>query len=192
MQLKPNVLKRENHGKFLISDMTKWPRSWIIKGVIFLIFEFSMKIIVEILSPELLLIDMSPYFTIGATHYRNPNSCLGVLREFSSAWKFIVTLIASLILLSAALYAHFVEVGPYYRRAMAFLVVGAVGNMADRLTVGAVIDYVDVSVGPEGSWMYLAWNFSDVAINIGAAFVVWSMIKKEHPFDDPPETPKTS
>jgi len=172
--------------------MTSWPRSWIVAGSTFLAFEFSMKLLAEVLSPQTSLIDLSPYLTIGATHYRNPHSCLGVLRGFSSEIKFLITLTASLVLLTGAAYAHFAEVGPHYKRAVAFLVVGALGNLADRLTLGAVVDYVDISLGPDGSWLYLAWNFSDIAINIGAGLLVWSVWKKEHPFDEEDSKAKTS
>jgi len=170
--------------------MPKWPRSWVIAGATFLLFEFTMKVLAEVYSPQFLLAEVQPYFAIGVTHYRNPHSCLGVLRSFSQPWKFLVTLSASLILLVAALYAHFVKCGPHYQKAIAFLVVGAVGNLADRLTIGAVVDYVDISLGPYGSWLYLAWNFSDLAINFGASYLVVSVLKKEHPFDE--DKPKNS
>ncbi len=151
----------------------------------FLVVEITLKVLAELYTPDFLLVDWSPYLRIAATHYRNANSCLGVLRGFPTLAKFLVTLLASVVLFGFAAYCHFVEVGPNVKRAVMFLLFGGVGNLLDRVALGVVVDYVDITVGRGGHWLYLAWNFSDIAINCGVFFLLLASWKKEVPFNDP-------
>jgi signal peptidase II len=52
---------------------------------------------------------------------------------------------------------------------IAFIVGGAIGNLIDRLRLGAVTDFVHVY---SGSWSFPAFNVADAAISIGAACVI--------------------
>jgi len=46
---------------------------------------------------------------------------------------------------------------------------GAVGNVIDRIRVGAVADFIDVHVG---AWHWPAFNVADSAITVGVALIV--------------------
>ncbi|MEI6984562.1 MAG: signal peptidase II [Rhodospirillaceae bacterium] len=46
---------------------------------------------------------------------------------------------------------------------------GAVGNVIDRLMVGAVADFIDVHVG---TWHWPAFNVADSAITIGVTLII--------------------
>jgi signal peptidase II len=59
---------------------------------------------------------------------------------------------------------------------------GAVGNLIDRIRYGAVVDFLDFYIG---NLHWPAFNVADCAISIGAALMIWEMIKarnKENPF----------
>jgi len=46
---------------------------------------------------------------------------------------------------------------------------GAVGNVVDRVRVGAVADFIDVHVG---LWHWPAFNVADSAITVGVTLIV--------------------
>jgi signal peptidase II len=161
----------------------KWENSVILTVLSFWLVEFWLKFLAEIYSPDFPIIDFNPYIKIAATHYRNPNSCLGILKGFSGTIKFLVTAVAAVCLFGFTAYCHFRPVGVNVKRAVAFLVAGAVGNLVDRMTLGVVVDYVNVQLGESGEYLYLAWNLSDLAINFGILFLFYADFKRECPFD---------
>ena len=57
---------------------------------------------------------------------------------------------------------------------------GALGNLYDRVLVGAVVDFVDVYYG---TWHWPAFNFADSAICVGAIMLVIGTLRG----DDRPE-----
>ena len=62
--------------------------------------------------------------------------------------------------------------GVLARPALALLAGGAIGNLVDRLRVGAVIDYVDLSVWP-------VFNLADVAVTLGAGLLVLTLLRPD-------------
>lgn len=55
--------------------------------------------------------------------------------------------------------------------AIGFVLGGAVGNLIDRVRLGAVTDFIDVS----RLWFPWVFNIADSAINVGAALLVWDL-----------------
>ena len=56
--------------------------------------------------------------------------------------------------------------------ALALLAGGALGNLLDRLRLGAVIDYIDLAVWP-------VFNLADVAVTLGAGLLVLILLRPE-------------
>lgn len=52
---------------------------------------------------------------------------------------------------------------------LALLLAGIAGNVADRLRLGFVIDFIDVQFG---SWHYPTFNIADAAICVGAGLLI--------------------
>ena len=171
--------------KEIVEDSTaKWPQLWAYLASLFLTAEIILKVSAEALRPSFPIISYPPYFALGATHYRNPNSCLGVLRGFSPLLKIVITGLATSMLCAVAAYLYFVKTSVNVRRALVCLLAGSLGNLVDRVTLGVVVDYVDIQIGRDGEILYLAWNFSDILINIGILLMGWSALLKEPPFHD--------
>ncbi len=57
--------------------------------------------------------------------------------------------------------------------ALALLLAGIAGNVADRLRLGFVVDFIDVQFG---SWHYPTFNVADIAIVTGAGLMILDMI----------------
>ncbi|EAB6717917.1 hypothetical protein BZU93_26605 [Salmonella enterica subsp. enterica] len=55
--------------------------------------------------------------------------------------------------------------------AIGLIVGGAVGNIFDRMRQGAVTDFIDLHLG---SWHWPTFNGADIAIVVGAAWVVFT------------------
>ncbi|MEO8572558.1 MAG: signal peptidase II [Pyrinomonadaceae bacterium] len=55
---------------------------------------------------------------------------------------------------------------------LALLLAGIAGNVADRLRLGYVIDFIDVQFG---SWHYPTFNVADMAICLGAGLLILDM-----------------
>ncbi len=49
---------------------------------------------------------------------------------------------------------------------------GALGNIYDRLTLGYVVDFIDVYAG---TWHWPVFNVADMAISVGVIFLVWQI-----------------
>ena len=49
---------------------------------------------------------------------------------------------------------------------------GACGNLADRISVGYVVDFIDVYWG---TWHFWAFNVADASITIGAGCLILDM-----------------
>ena len=60
--------------------------------------------------------------------------------------------------------------------ALSLIIGGAVGNVIDRVRIGAVVDFIDFHVG---DWHWPAFNVADSAICIGAALLVLGMFRSE-------------
>ena len=58
--------------------------------------------------------------------------------------------------------------------ALSLILGGAVGNVIDRLWLGAVIDFLDFHAA---GWHWPAFNIADSAITCGAALLVWESLR---------------
>ena len=61
-----------------------------------------------------------------------------------------------------------------YPLAMGFLLGGAIGNLYDRFTHGAVVDYVAWHCG----FRFAVFNYADIAIDLAVAFIAFSLFLK--------------
>ena len=59
--------------------------------------------------------------------------------------------------------------------ALSLVLGGALGNLWDRLVIGAVVDFIDVYYG---TWHWPAFNVADSAICVGAVMLVVSTLKE--------------
>ena len=54
---------------------------------------------------------------------------------------------------------------------------GGLSNLADRLAIGSVIDFLNVGIGPIRTGIF---NVADVAIMAGVAMVVWEVLRNSY------------
>jgi len=66
----------------------------------------------------------------------------------------------------------------WFALALALVLAGAVGNVIDRILIGAVIDFLDFhALG----YHWPAFNVADSAITCGAALLIWDALRPRRP-----------
>ncbi len=66
---------------------------------------------------------------------------------------------------------------PLLLLALALVLGGAIGNLTDRVMLGAVTDFLDVFVGTRH---FPTFNIADSAISVGIVFLAWDSVFGQH------------
>lgn len=103
----------------------------------------------------------------------NPGAAFSFLSD-AAGWQrgFFI----AIALIASAWIVFLLRKYPNERRfalALALVLAGAVGNVIDRIFVGAVIDFVDVHLY---GYHWPAFNVADSAITCGAVLLVWDAL----------------
>ncbi len=114
-----------------------------------------------------------PFFNLVLVY--NPGAAFSFLST-ASGWQrelFVGIGIAASGLILYLLRRHASD--PYFCFALALILGGAIGNVIDRVALGAVVDFLDLHVG--GSH-WPAFNVADSAITCGAALLIWDSFRR--------------
>ena len=119
-------------------------------------------------------VELVPHL-LSFTHVRNTGAAFGLLNGVDFPFKTaVMTMVALTALVAIGVYAAKTDVPqPAARLGLALVVGGAVGNLIDRVTVGYVVDFVDVYWR---GWHFWAFNVADAGITIGASLLILDMI----------------
>ena len=109
------------------------------------------------------------------THVRNTGAAFGFLNSVDFPFKpVVIALIATAALVGVGLYAASLAHHQLAARiGLALIIGGAAGNLLDRVTVGSVVDFVDVYWR---SYHFWAFNVADSAITVGVAVMILDML----------------
>lgn len=90
-----------------------------------------------------------------------------------------------------AYYAFLREDRRWVHAGFACIISGAIGNLADRLFMGKVVDFIDMGIGMK--WRWPVYNVADAAITVGIAILLLFSYPPRQPAPPPqsPETPET-
>jgi signal peptidase II len=111
---------------------------------------------------------------ISFTHVHNTGVAFGFLNAVEIPFKpVLMTGIALAALIAIGMFAmQTTSDEPLTKIGLALVFGGATGNLIDRITLGYVIDFIDVYWG---TWHFWAFNVADSAITIGACFLILEM-----------------
>ncbi|MBI3286738.1 MAG: signal peptidase II, partial [Chloroflexi bacterium] len=127
----------------------------------------------------------------------NTGAAFGTLRDQGT----FLTLLAVVVVVGILLYQRQLSAqsawGGWLRTSLGLQLGGAAGNLADRLRLGYVVDFLDFYVvDPRGvGYHWPAFNLADSAIVLGVAFLaylLWRESRTAHPPAAPPPTPESS
>ena len=121
---------------------------------------------------------------IRLTHGLNSGSAFGFFPN-----QTLILIIASIVAIGFLVYFYRIHAltSPLLRLAIGLQLGGALGNLVDRLRVGAVVDFIDV-----GRWPI--FNVADSSIMIGTALLVGVLVltrKEEEPASEPEPGPSS-
>ncbi len=112
------------------------------------------------------------------TYLTNKGAAFGFLAGVDASWRhyfFLVLASLALVLLLVAWFRLRKE-HRFYGPALALIAGGAIGNVIDRVRLGAVVDFLDFYVAGH-HWP--AFNVADSAIFIGVAFFLLANFQEE-------------
>ena len=104
-----------------------------------------------------------PFFDLVLTYNRGMS--FGMFNDGHGSSALVFSLVAAAIVAGLIFWLWRVE-SAFLAVAIGLIIGGAVGNVIDRVRLGAVVDFLDFHVG---AWHWPAFNLADSAICIGVA-----------------------
>ncbi len=146
---------------------------------LWLAFAFVV-VVLDQLTKQIVLAQLVPGESIPVTRFFNlvllfnPGAAFSFLADHSGWQRWFFTGLAVIICLwlGRLMYEHQHErLQPF---AFALIIGGAIGNVIDRLNIGAVVDFLYFHVGRYG---WPAFNLADSAITLGVALMLWAQFR---------------
>jgi signal peptidase II len=111
----------------------------------------------------------------------NPGASFSFLADAGGwqRWFFVVLALAISVWLLVLLHKHAAERA--MPAALALILGGALGNVADRIRFGAVVDFIQVHAA---NWYFPAFNAADSAITLGVILMLWQQVFSKDASDD--------
>jgi len=108
------------------------------------------------------------------THVTNTGAAFGLFPQLANVYVIVAAVVILVILVY---YRHIPKGERVMRLALGLALGGALGNMTDRLTLGHVVDFLDLTFWPlEG---FAVFNVADSSISAGCALLVVTMLWEE-------------
>lgn len=104
------------------------------------------------------------------TRMANTGAAFGMMKG-RSLWFIIISAAASVAIV--AFHREIARMRSMERLAFGLILGGAVGNLIDRVRVGAVVDFIDIGVG---GLRWPAFNVADSAITIGVVILAYHLL----------------
>jgi signal peptidase II len=152
---KPGRLRRLGLGlafaTIALDQLTKW---WIVNFV---------------MNPPN-VIEVTPFFNLVLGLNRGVS--FGMFSSDSNLSRWLLTALALAIVCALAVWLWRAE-KPWLAVALGLIIGGAIGNVIDRVMVGAVVDFLDFHAA---DYHWPAFNVADMGITCGAAVLIWDSV----------------
>src|SRR5512134_1508541 len=118
------------------------------------------------------VVTVTPFFNLVLVY--NSGAAFSILSD-AAGWQ--RGLFVAIALIASAWIVYLLRKYPHqywFALALALVLAGAVGNVIDRILIGAVIDFLDFhALG----YHWPAFNVADSAITCGAALLIWDALR---------------
>ncbi len=123
------------------------------------------------------------YDTFRITFAYNTGAFLGLLDKQSPTVRFLILVVGNggLLVALAVTILMLPKIDRWSYLAWALVFVGGIGNLIDRIRINAVIDFLNLGIGPLRTGIF---NVADMAITLGFVMLVPQIFQRE-----PKETP---
>jgi len=148
----------------------RWAR-WLLLSAVIVALDLATKAMVSGAFQYGEVRPVLPFFNLVLVH--NTGAAFSFLAGASGwqRWFFTVVTIVISIFIVAMLRRHHTD--RLMSVALALVLGGALGNLYDRLTLGHVVDFVQLHAG---GWYFPAFNVADSAITLGVALLIWDSL----------------
>ena len=148
----------------------RWAR-WLLLSAVIVALDLATKAMVSGAFQYGEVRPVLPFFNLVLVH--NTGAAFSFLAGASGwqRWFFTVVTIVISIFIVAMLRRHHTD--RLMSVALALVLGGALGNLYDRLTLGHVVDFVQLHAG---GWYFPAFNVADSAITVGMALLIWDSL----------------
>jgi signal peptidase II len=109
------------------------------------------------------------------TRMANTGAAFGMMKG-RSIWFIIISAAASVAIIT--FHREIAKMRRMEVLAFGLILGGAVGNLIDRVRVGAVVDFIDIGVG---ALRWPAFNVADSAITIGVVILAFHLLFRSRP-----------
>lgn len=122
------------------------------------------------------------------SYAENKGAFLGLFGNLPEAtrWAILVTGNSVLMLALAGYLIVGKKVTPWTFYTFALVFAGGVGNLIDRIRINAVIDFLNLGIGPLRTGIF---NIADMAITGGFFMLLWQVVRHEDDDSAAPEAP---
>jgi signal peptidase II len=119
---------------------------------------------------------------LNLVHVRNKGAAFGLMSGWPPGfvWLFFVVVIGLVLVVLGYLLWRLPD--DHWSAALGYslILTGALGNLIDRVRLGEVVDFIDVYWG---RYHWPAFNVADSLVCVGAAIMVWVIIRDEKTAD---------
>ncbi len=149
---------------------------WLLLSVLVIVLDLFTK---SMASDNLQLHQPLPVFAgFNLTLMHNPGAAFSFLSDSGGWQRWFFTAIAAVV--SVVIVGWLAKLKPrqqWLASALALILGGALGNLWDRLTLGYVVDFIQVYYD---QWFWPAFNIADSAIFVGAAILILDSLFGRH------------
>ena len=156
--------------------LKKYAKLSLIAGAVVLVDQITKAMVVRELPLHHAKTVIKGFFNL--VHVHNPGGAFGLMADMSPAIRTAVFVVVSSMAIGLILYFYHTTPAnrPWLATGFALIFGGAIGNMIDRVRMGAVIDFLDFYIS---NWRWPAFNIADSAITAGVGiFVLHLLLKK--------------
>lgn len=117
-------------------------------------------------------VEVTPFFNLVLVH--NTGAAFSFLAGAGGWQRWFFSIVAVVISGVLVWMLRKPGTGVLVSAALALVLGGALGNLYDRVTLGYVVDFVQLHAG---GWYFPAFNVADSAITAGVVLLIWDSIR---------------
>jgi len=118
--------------------------------------------------------EVMPFFNLVLVH--NTGAAFSFLAQAGGWQRWFFTVVAVVISGVLVWMLRKPGTGRLLSAALALVLGGALGNLYDRVTVGYVVDFIQLHAG---GYYFPAFNVADSAITVGVVLLIWDSIRPQ-------------
>ena len=135
---------------------------WVVLLVLLAVDRLSKRLTLEFLSNQDIIV--APFLHL--RYVQNTGAAFGMMQG-GNLLLILITLVILAYLIKS--WRELCGYGPLVKWGLVFILGGALGNLYDRISLGFVVDFIDLRVWP-------VFNAADSFITVGGVLLAWALI----------------